>query len=152
MAGAVLSDRTYRHLYPRQVVRAFGHGLATMAHLALWPYRFSGAGSGGQWCWLPSCYDQKWWHYVVLAPIGRSLCRTFNHAEALLVTLDLVRAAVALALPFREPSFWQIYILHSSSCNPGLLAAFTPTFQAPSLDVCGLRRAIPERCPLFPLA
>ncbi|MDP1465741.1 MFS transporter, partial [Klebsiella pneumoniae] len=52
--------------------------------------------------------------------------------RAMLVSLDLIRAVVALALPF-VTEVWQIYVLifvlQSAS------AAFTPTFQATIPDI-----------------
>ncbi|MFX6205842.1 MFS transporter, partial [Acinetobacter baumannii] len=52
--------------------------------------------------------------------------------RAFLVSMDLARAAVALALPFVD-QVWQVYVLifvlQSAS------AAFTPTFQATIPDV-----------------
>jgi hypothetical protein len=57
----------------------------------------------------------------------------------MLVTLDLVRALVAIALPF-VTQIWEIYILifvlQSAS------AAFTPTFQATIPDILPVRTRI----------
>ncbi|MEM5542346.1 MFS transporter [Sulfitobacter sp. AS92] len=124
---AVLSDRTYRHLFFAQVVALLGTGLSTMA-LGLLAYDLA-----GDWAAmvLGTVFTIKMVAYVAIAPIAGAFAERLPR-RALLVTLDLVRAAVALALPF-VTEVWQIYILifflQSAS------AAFTPTFQATIPDV-----------------
>lgn len=124
---AVLSDRTYRHLYLAQVVALLGTGLATMA-LGLMAYDLAGDRAAMV---LGTVFTIKMVAYVCIAPIAGAYAERLPR-RALLVTLDLVRAAVALALPF-VTEVWQIYILifflQSAS------AAFTPTFQATIPDV-----------------
>ncbi|MGR3474706.1 MAG: MFS transporter, partial [Sulfitobacter sp.] len=123
----VLSDRTYRHLFLAQVVALLGTGLATMA-LGLLAYDLSGDRAAMV---LGTVFTIKMVAYVGIAPIAGAFAERLPR-RALLVTLDLVRAAVALALPF-VTEVWQIYILifflQSAS------AAFTPTFQATIPDV-----------------
>ena len=69
--------------------------------------------------------------YVGVAPVAGAFADRLPR-RAFLVALDLVRAAIALSLPF-VTEVWQIYILifvlQSAS------AAFTPTFQATIPDV-----------------
>ena len=123
----VLSDRTYRHLFLAQVVALLGTGLATMA-LGLLAYDLSGDRAAMV---LGTVFTIKMVAYVGIAPIAGAFAERLPR-RALLVTLDLVRAAVAFALPF-VTEVWQIYILifflQSAS------AAFTPTFQATIPDV-----------------
>mgnify|MGYP001027720606 FL=1 len=124
---AVLSDRTYRHLFLAQIVALLGTGLATMA-LGLLAYDLAGDRAAMV---LGTVFTIKMVAYVGIAPIAGAFAERLPR-RALLVTLDLVRAAVALALPF-VTEVWQIYILifflQSAS------AAFTPTFQATIPDV-----------------
>ena len=69
--------------------------------------------------------------YVGIAPIAGAFANRWPRRE-MLVSLDLVRAVVALCLPF-VTEIWQVYILiyllQSAS------AAFTPTFQATIPDI-----------------
>ena len=69
--------------------------------------------------------------WIEWAPVAAAFAERVPR-RAMLVTLDLVRAAVALALPF-VTEIWQVYVLifvlQSAS------AGFTPTFQATIPDV-----------------
>jgi MFS family permease len=69
--------------------------------------------------------------YVAVAPVAGAFAEILPR-RAVLVTLDLVRAGVATALPF-VAEVWQVYVLifllQSAS------AAFTPMFQATIPDV-----------------
>ena len=69
--------------------------------------------------------------YVGIAPVVGAFAGRLPR-RAFLVTMDLVRAAVALFLPFVD-QVWQIYVLifvlQSAS------AGFTPTFQATIPDI-----------------
>ncbi|MCQ9186190.1 MFS transporter, partial [Streptomyces sp. IBSBF 2953] len=69
--------------------------------------------------------------YIGVAPIAAAFAERLPR-RAMLVSLDLVRALVALALPF-VTEVWQVYVLifvlQSAS------AAFTPTFQATIPDI-----------------
>ena len=124
---AVLSDRTYRHLFLAQVVALLGTGLATMA-LGLLAYDLSGDRAAMV---LGTVFTIKMVAYVGIAPIAGAFADWLPR-RAMLVSLDLLRAAVALALPF-VTEVWQVYVLifllQSAS------AAFTPTFQATIPDV-----------------
>lgn len=82
--------------------------------------------------------------YVGVAPIVGGLANLLPR-RAFLVSMDLTRAAVALALPFVDQA-WQVYllifVLQSAS------AAFTPTFQATIPDVLPDEApSTPVRCP-----
>jgi H+ antiporter protein len=124
---SVLSDRTYRHLYLAQIVALLGTGLATIA-LGLLAYDLSGERAG---LVLGTIFTIKMVAYVGIAPIAGAFANRWPRRE-MLVSLDLIRAAVALCLPF-VTEVWQVYILifvlQSAS------AAFTPTFQATIPDI-----------------
>ena len=124
---SVLKNRTYRHLYLAQVIALVGTGLAIVA-LGLLAYEIAGKNAGAV---LGTALAIKMIAYVGIAPIAGAFAEVLPR-KSMLVTLDLVRAGVALALPFVTQA-WQIYLLifllQSAS------AAFTPTFQATIPDV-----------------
>lgn len=123
----VLANRTYRHLFLAQVIALLGTGLATVA-LGLLAFDLAGANAGAV---LGTALAIKMLAYIGVAPIASALAERLPR-RAVLVALDLVRAAVALILPF-VTQIWEIYalifVLQSAS------AAFTPTFQATIPDV-----------------
>ncbi|MEI4261663.1 MFS transporter [Roseovarius sp. D0-M9] len=123
----VLADRSYRHLFAAQVVALLGTGLATVA-LGLLAYDLAGDNAG---LVLGTVFTIKMVAYVGIAPLAGAFADRVPR-RALLVALDLVRAGVALCLPF-VTEVWQVYVLifllQSAS------AAFTPTFQATIPDV-----------------
>jgi H+ antiporter protein len=123
----ILADRTYRHLFAAQVVALLGTGLATVA-LGLLAYDLAGDNAAMV---LGTVFTIKMVAYVGIAPIAGAFANRVNR-RAFLVALDLVRAGVALCLPF-VTEVWQVYVLifllQSAS------AAFTPTFQATIPDV-----------------
>lgn len=124
---SVLADRTYRHLFLAQIVALLGTGLATIA-LGLLAYDLSGERAG---LVLGTIFTIKMIAYVGIAPIAGAFANRWPR-RGMLVSLDLIRAAVALCLPF-VTEVWQVYILifvlQSAS------AAFTPTFQATIPDI-----------------
>jgi H+ antiporter protein len=124
---AILADRTYRHLFLAQIVALLGTGLATIA-LGLLAYDLSGERAS---LVLGTIFTIKMVTYVGIAPIAGAFANRWPR-RTMLVSLDLVRAAVALCLPF-VTEVWQAYILifvlQSAS------AAFTPTFQATIPDI-----------------
>lgn len=124
---AVLANRTYRHLFLAQVIALIGTGLATVA-LGLLAFNLAGADAGAV---LGTALAIKMVAYVGVAPIASAFAERLPR-RAMLVALDLVRAAVAVLLPFVS-EIWQVYVLifvlQSAS------AAFTPTFQATIPDV-----------------
>lgn len=123
----ILTDRTYRHLFLAQVVALLGTGLATVA-LGLLAFDLAGDSAGMV---LGTIFTIKMVAYVGIAPVAGAFADRVNR-RALLVGLDVVRAAVALCLPFVTET-WQVYalvfVLQSAS------AGFTPTFQATIPDV-----------------
>lgn len=124
---AVLANRTYGRLFAAQVIALVGTGLLTVA-LGLLAFDIAGANAGAV---LGTALAIKMVAYVTVAPIvgafSAQLPRRF-----FLIAMDLVRAAIALLLPFIT-EVWQVYlavfVLQSAS------AAFTPTFQATIPDV-----------------
>ena len=124
---AILANRTYRHLFAAQVVALAGTGLMTVA-LALLAYRLAGDNAGAV---LGTALAIKMIAYVGVAPLAGDLAARLPR-RAFLVTLDLIRAAVALALPFVD-QVWQIYLLIALLQSAS--AAFTPAFQATIPDI-----------------
>lgn len=124
---AVLKNRTYRHLFLAQVVALSGTGLATIA-LGLLAFELAGESAGVV---LGTALTIKMIAYVTVAPIAAAVAERIDRRR-MLVTLDLVRAAVAVCLPFVS-EIWQVYVLifllQSAS------AGFTPAFQATIPDV-----------------
>lgn len=124
---SVLSHRTYRHLFLAQVVALLGTGLATVA-LGLLAWDLTG-GEAGQV--LGTALAIKMIAYVCLSPIMQVIADRMSR-RTLLVCLDLIRAAVAVSLPF-VTEVWQIYVL--IFFLQAASAGFTPTFQATIPDV-----------------
>lgn len=124
---AVLRNRTYRHLFTAQVVALTGTGLATVA-LGLLAYRLAGADAGAV---LGTALAIKMIAYVTVAPLAGAVASRLPR-KAMLVTLDLVRAAVASALPW-VGEIWQVYLL--IFLLQAASAAFTPTFRATIPDI-----------------
>lgn len=124
---AILKNRTYRHLFLAQVIALVGTGLATVA-LGLLAFDLAGADAGAV---LGTALAIKMIAYVTVAPIASAFAERVPR-RAMLVALDLIRAAVAVLLPF-VTEIWQVYVLifvlQSAS------AAFTPTFQATIPDI-----------------
>ncbi|MFZ5672710.1 MAG: MFS transporter [Pseudomonadota bacterium] len=123
----VLANRTYRHLFLAQLIALIGTGLATVA-LGLLAYELAGADAGSV---LGTALAIKMIAFVTVAPVAAALAERVPR-RAMLVCLDLVRAGVAVLLPF-VTEVWQVYvlifILQASS------AGFTPAFQATIPDV-----------------
>lgn len=123
----VLANRTYRRLFLAQVIALIGTGIATVA-LGLLAYDLAGADAGVV---LGTALAIKMIAYVGVAPVAAAFAQRVPR-RAMLVCLDLIRAAVAVLLPF-VTEVWQVYtlifVLQSAS------AGFTPTFQATIPDV-----------------
>lgn len=119
---SVLRNRTYRHLFTAQVVALVGTGLATVA-LGLLAYDLAGDDASAV---LGTALAIKMLAYVLIAPLATALADHVSR-RALLVSMDLIRACVALALPF-VTQVWQVYVL--ILLLQAASAAFTPTFQA----------------------
>ncbi|MCR4267189.1 MFS transporter [Nitratireductor sp. ZSWI3] len=124
---AILADRTYRHLFAAQIIALVGTGLATVA-LGLLAYDLTGERAGAV---LGTALAIKMVAYVGVAPIASAFAERVRR-RVMLVALDLVRAGVAVFLPF-VTEVWQVYclifVLQAAS------AAFTPAFQATIPDV-----------------
>lgn len=123
----VLRNRIYAALFSAQVIALLGTGLLTVA-LGLLAYELAGDKAGAV---LGTAYAIKMVAYVGLAPVVGALAERLPR-KATLIAADLVRAGVALALPFVD-AVWQIYamifVLQAAS------ATFTPAFQATIPDV-----------------
>ena len=124
---SILSHRTYRHLFLAQLVALVGTGLLTVA-LGLLAFELAGADAGQV---LGTALAIKMVAYIAIAPVVGAFANRLPR-KTFLVAMDLVRAGVALFLPF-VTDIWQIYVLifvlQSAS------AAFTPTFQASIPDI-----------------
>lgn len=124
---SILTNRTYRHLLAAQIVALTGTGLATVA-LGLLAYDLAEDAAG---LVLGTALTIKMVAYVTVAPLAAAFAERLDRRR-MLVVLDLVRAAVALCLPF-VTEVWQVYVLifvlQSAS------AGFTPAFQATIPDV-----------------
>ena len=141
---APLRNRTYRRLFAAQVIALLGTGLATVA-LGLLAYELAGADAGAV---LGTALAIKMVAYVGVAPLANGFSDIVPR-RALLVAMDVVRAAIALLLPFVD-AVWQVYVLifllQSAS------AAFTPTFQAVIPDLLPKERDYTEALSLSRLA
>lgn len=124
---SVLADRTYRHLFAAQVIALVGTGLLTVA-LGLLAYRLAGADAGAV---LGTALAIKMVAYVLVAPVAQAFVGRLPR-RAFLVATDLVRACVALMLPFIDQA-WQVYVLVAVLQSAS--AAFTPAFQATIPDI-----------------
>jgi len=124
---SVLANRTYRHLFLAQIIALIGTGLATVA-LGLLAYDIAGGSAGAV---LGTALAIKMVAYIGVAPIAGAFANRVPR-RALLVSMDVIRAAVAICLPLVN-QVWEVYVLifvlQSAS------AAFTPTFQATIPDV-----------------
>lgn len=124
---AVLANRVYGRLFAAQIIALIGTGLLTVA-LGLLAFDLAGDRAGAV---LGTALAIKMVAYVTVAPIVGAFSAQLPR-RAFLIAMDLVRAAIALLLPFVS-EIWQVYVLifllQSAS------AAFTPTFQATIPDV-----------------
>jgi MFS family permease len=118
----VLRVPAYRKLFSAQVIALLGTGLLTVA-LGLLAFDLAAGRAGAV---LGTALTIKMLAYVFVAPLVAALVEHLPK-KAVLVTADLIRAAVALMLPFVD-QVWQIYVLvfvlQSAS------ATFTPAFQS----------------------
>ncbi|MBF6063412.1 MFS transporter [Nocardia terpenica] len=124
---SLFGNRDYRHLFTAQLSALFGTGLTTVA-LGLLSYRLAGADAGAV---LGTALTVKMVAYVTVAPLAAAHAGRVPR-RLMMVTLDVVRAAVVLALPFVD-QVWQIYVLIAVLQSAS--AAFTPTFQAVLHDI-----------------
>ena len=119
---SVLKDATYRRLFAAQVVALIGTGLLTVA-LGLLAFDLAGSNAGAV---MGTALLIKMLAYVGFAPVINALVARLPK-KPVLIGADLMRAAMALCLPFITEA-WQIYVviflLQSAS------ATFTPAFQS----------------------
>ncbi|WP_112320381.1 MFS transporter [Oceanibium sediminis] len=118
----LLKDRRYARLFAAQVLSLTGAGLATVA-LGLLAFELAGAEAGVV---LGTALTLKMIAYVGIAPLLGGFAHKIDRRR-LLVTLDIIRAGIALCLPF-VTQVWQIYVLVFAL--QGASALFTPTYQA----------------------
>ncbi len=123
----ILANKTYAQLFSAQIVALLGTGLLTMA-LGLMAYDLAGDAAG---LVLGGALTIKMVAYVVLSPVANALFGRFNRKHVLIIA-DLVRALVALLLPFVD-EIWQIYVLIFVLQTAS--ASFTPAFQATIPDI-----------------
>lgn len=118
----VLRNTSYAKLFSAQVVALLGTGLLTIA-LGLLAFDIAGGDAG---IVLGTALTIKMLAYVGVAPVMAALTG-HSPRKLVLISADIVRAAVAISLPFVTEA-WQIYVLifvlQSAS------ATFTPAFQA----------------------
>ncbi|MBU9764729.1 MFS transporter [Mycobacterium sp. TNTM28] len=117
-----MHDPAFQRLYSAQVVALLGTGLLTVA-LGLLAHDMAGRNAGTV---LGTALTIKMAAYVFVAPL-MAAATVRVPARALLIATDVLRAAVALALPFVE-SVWQIYLL--VFVLQAASATFTPAFQS----------------------
>lgn len=118
----VFGNLAYRRLFAAQVVALVGTGLLTVG-LGLLAYDLAGSDAGAV---LGTVLTIKMLAYVGLAPVINAVGARWKR-KTVLIGADLVRAAMALCLPFIT-DVWQVYVviflLQSAS------ATFTPAFQS----------------------
>ena len=123
----ILKNRDYAKLFGAQIVALLGSGLLTVA-LGLLAFDLAGARAG---IVLGTAYTIKMVAYVGLSPIVQAAVQKWPR-KRVLITADLIRAGVAMCLPF-VTEIWQIYtlifILQAAS------ATFTPAYQAVLPDI-----------------
>ena len=124
---SIFANRTYRHLFAAQVIALIGTGLATVA-LGLLAFDLAGNNAGVV---MGTALAIKMIAYVSIAPIATAFAERLPK-RTMLVTLDVIRAGVALLLPFVS-QIWEVYVL--IFVLQAASAAFTPTFQASIPDV-----------------
>jgi MFS family permease len=123
----VLKNPAYARLFTAQVISLTGTGLLSVG-LGLLAYDLAGDQAGVV---LGAVFTIKMLAYVGLAPVASALAERWPR-KRVLIGADIIRALVALALPFID-AVWQIYglifVLQAAS------ATFTPAFQATIPDI-----------------
>ena len=124
---SLLRHPVFARLFAAQVVALLGTGLLSVA-LGLLAFDLAGADAGVV---LGTAYAIKMVAYVGLAPLATA---ALAHAprKLVLVVTNLIRAAVAVALPWVS-EIWQIYVL--IFVLQAASATFTPVFQATIPDI-----------------
>src|SRR6056297_2456982 len=124
---SLLANRDYARLFAAQVVALLGSGLLTVG-LGLLAYDLAGARAGVV---LGTAYTIKMVAYVGLSPLAQAWAQRLPR-KAVLIGADLIRAGVALCLPF-VTDLWQVYALIFAL--QAASATFTPAYQAVLPDV-----------------
>lgn len=127
MRSLLFRHPDYLRLFTAQVSALFGTGLTTVA-LGLLAYDLAGADAAAV---LGTALTIKMLVYVTVAPIVAAYAGLLPR-RLFLVALNVIRAAVVLALPFID-QVWQIYLLIAVLQTAS--AAFTPTYQAVIPDI-----------------
>ena len=104
---AVLRNPTYAKLFSAQIIALLGTGLLTVA-LGLLAFEIAGGDAG---IVMGVAMTIKMVAYVAISPITIALVARLPR-KAVLIGADLVRAGVAVALPFVSEA-WEIYLLLS---------------------------------------
>lgn len=122
-----LTNPVYRRLLAAQIIALAGTGVTTVA-LGLLAYDLAGKNAGAV---LGAVLALKMVAYVGLSPIIAAFAHRIDRRR-LLITLDLIRAAVLFTLPF-VTQLWEVFALVFivNACAAG----FTPAFQATIPDV-----------------
>lgn len=119
---AALRNPSYAKLFSAQIIALIGTGLLTVAP-GLLAFEIAGGNAGVV---MGVAMSIKMIAYVAVSPVTTALTARLPR-KPLLIGADLIRAGVAVSLPFIT-EVWQIYILifflQSAS------ATFTPAFQA----------------------
>ncbi len=118
----VTDRRAYYHLFAAQVLALLATGIATVA-LALLSYDLAGADAGAV---FGTALAIRMGAYILISPVAAALTSRLPR-RSLLIAMDVLRAVVALAMPFAT-SVWQIYVL--IFVFQAASAVFTPVFQA----------------------
>ena len=118
----ILRHRNFRTLFLAQIVALVGTGLATVA-LALLAYDLAGPNAGAV---LGTALAIKMTVYILLSPLAGAFVPLAKR-KVVLITLDIIRACVVLALPF-VTEIWQVYVLIALLQSAS--AGFTPLFQS----------------------
>ena len=137
----ILSNRIYRHLFMAQVIALIGTGLATVA-LGLLAYELAGDRAGAV---LGTALAIKMSAYILVAPVAAAFADKFPR-RSMLVTLDLVRALVAIALPF-VTQIWEIYILIFILQSVGFIASalLVVSVRLPKMKALTVKRSIYDK-------
>src|SRR6056297_779803 len=124
---SMFQNHDYARLFAAQVVALVGSRLLTVA-LGLLAFDLAGGRAGVV---LGTAYTIKMVAYVGLSPVAQAVALRLPR-KVVLIGADIIRAAVALCLPFVN-DLWQVYglifVLQAAS------ATFTPAYQAVLPDV-----------------
>ncbi|WP_072806660.1 MFS transporter [Rhodococcoides yunnanense] len=116
------AETRFRRLFAAQVVALVGTGLLTVA-LSLAAFDIAGSDAGAV---LGTALAIKMVAYVGLSPVVAAVTARLSR-KAVLVSADVIRAGVAVVLPFVDHA-WQIYVL--VFILQAASATFTPAFQS----------------------